>query len=261
MSTGTILYLVEGKQERSINEQIRSLTSLNNEEILPSGPTIVYGTCLYGLFQKVENYLLTDEDFHLFHLLDDFKKRNENNNISFDEISKDDISEIYLIFDYDPHVGNYDEEKIKRMCEIFDDEYTLGKLFINYPMIEVFRHCYKLVNCGQPIQESRTPLPRNGLGNYKSYVSQFEPTVMHIDCYETIKNVCRQTILKSNYLVNSTYSYPSNKDLVNQKRILNKQLSFEDNFHLLSGIPLLIHHYHRDEFLKEYLSIQQEPTT
>lgn len=35
MSKGTILYLVEGKQERSINEQIRSLTSLNDEELLP----------------------------------------------------------------------------------------------------------------------------------------------------------------------------------------------------------------------------------
>ncbi|QIO08078.1 hypothetical protein [Acinetobacter lanii] len=254
MSKGIILYIVEGKHESSVNNQIRLLTN-NNEDILPSGPSLVYGTCLYGLFKKVEEFLSTEEDFHIFHLLDHFQKRQENKNFPFNEIKKDDISEIYLIFDYDPHVGNYDENKIKKMCEVFSDEFHLGKLFINYPMVEVFRHCYKIIKCGQSILESRSPLPIVELENYKSHVAQCEPKQINIDCSETIKNVFKETILKSNHIVNSISHYPENKDSITQKLILDKQLSFKDDFYLLSGIPLLIHHYHRDDFLRKYLSI------
>jgi hypothetical protein len=253
MSTGTILYLVEGKQERSINEQIRSLTSIGDEEILPSGTTVVYGTCIYGLFKKVEEYISTGEEFDLFHLLQEIKERTENQKL--EEINKNDISEIYLIFDYDPHVSNFDEKKIQKMCEIFNDEYSFGKLFINYPMIEVFRHCYKLVKSGCSFLDERSPLSKSELTEYKKFVSQFEPTVKHIDCCDTLRRVFKETIFKSNNLVNSQYNYPTTKDLISQKNILEIQISLLEEFHLLSGIPLLIHHYHRDDFLKKYLSI------
>jgi len=259
MSSGIILYLVEGKKERSVNEQIRYLNSINNVEILPSGHTIVYGTCIYGLFKEVEKIIEEGEEFDLFNILKSTEKRPENNNLS--SISKDDVSEIYLIFDYDPHVGNFAEEKIRQMSAIFDDELNIGKLFINYPMIEVFRHCYKMAKLNIPFINQTCPLKIPKLSEYKKYVSAFNPEIKTMDCSMTLIKVFRETIFKSNYLINSEYCYPDNKNNINQKLILEKQLSLVEDYELLSGIPLLIHHYHRDEFLKEYLSIQQEPTT
>ncbi|MCE6237764.1 hypothetical protein [Acinetobacter pittii] len=259
MSSGIILYLVEGKQERSLNSQVRSLSNLNGIEILPDGYTIVYGTCIYGLFKEVEKFIDEDEDFDLFNILKGLEKRHENQNLP--EISKHDISEIYLIFDYDPHVGNFNEDKIKKMCEIFNDEYSTGKLFINYPMIEVFRHCYKMAKLDIPFINTTCPLAIVDLVNYKKYVSDFQPDIIHIDCTTTIKKVLKETILKSNLLINSQYSYPEDKSSINQKEILDKQISLIEDFHLLSGIPLLIHHYHRDEFLREYLLTPENEST
>lgn len=250
MSTGTILYLVEGKNERSINQQIRSI---NSPDILPPGHTIVYGTTIYGLFREVEKFIISGEQFDLFNILIGLENRIENK--SLEKITKHDVSEIYLIFDYDPHATNFSEEKIKKMCDIFNDELSIGKLFINYPMIEVFRHCYKLANLDIPFIDTRCPLPKAELHTYKKYVSAFKPEVQNINCNDTIKKVFKQTIFKSNNMLHSEYKYPEKKSFINQKSILDKQISFVEEFQLLSGIPLLIHHYHRDEFLKEYLSI------
>lgn len=259
MSSGVILYLVEGKKERSVNEQIRYLNSINDVEILPAGHTIVYGTSIYGLFKEVEKFIEEDEEFDIFNILKSTEQRPENNNLS--SISKGDVSEIYLIFDYDPHVGNFAEEKIKKMSEIFNDEFSTGKLFINYPMIEVFRHCYKMAKLDIPFINQTCPIKISKLSQYKKYVSALNPEIKTMDCSITLKKVFRETIFKSNFLINSEYCYPSNKNNINQKLILEKQLSLVENYELLSGIPLLIHYYHRDEFLTEYLSIESEPTT
>ncbi len=258
MSTGIILYLVEGKKERTVNEQIRYLNQINNFEVLPSGPTIVYGTTIYGLFKEVEEYLADNIDFDLFPILTTLEARKENTNI--EHINKNDISEIYLIFDYDPHASNFSKEKIRKMCEIFNDEYTIGKLFINYPMIEVFRHCYKLTKSNISFTEAVYPLSKQHLLTYKNHVSSIYPEIQNMDCSNTLKKVIKDSILKSNLLINSEHKYPDNKSSIQQQYLLEKQLSYEESFHLLSGIPLLIHHYHRDEILINFLEISIEPT-
>lgn len=257
MSSGIILYLVEGKKERNLNEEIRGLNDIDEFELLPSGPTVVFGTTIYGLFREVEKYLEDDLEFDLFPILSTLESRSENSNL--EKFSKHDISEIYLIFDYDPHATNFSEEKVRKMCEIFNDEYTTGKLFINYPMIEVFRHCYKLTKSNMSFLEEVCTLPKSELKNYKKHVSSIYPEIKNMDCSDTLKKVIEHSILKSNYLVNSEHIYPEDKSKLDQQALLEKQLSYAENFHLLSGIPLLIYYYHRDQVLKEYLSNVKEP--
>ncbi|CAI3159407.1 hypothetical protein MWMV17_MWMV17_03207 [Acinetobacter calcoaceticus] len=247
MSNGVILYLVEGKKERSVTSQIRSLNEFCGFDILPSGNSIVYGTTIYGLFKEVKKYLQEGIEFDLFPILKKLANRPENEEI--DILSKHDISEIYLIFDYDPHATNFSQDKIKAMCEVFNDEQTIGKLFINYPMVEVFRHCYKLIKAEELFFEKTCPLPINQLSNYKNYVSSIHIDITNMDCPHTLKKVISDTIIKTNFLVNNILEYPINKSSIQQELILEKQLSYSDDFHLLSGIPLLIHYYHRHEIL------------
>lgn len=59
--------------------------------------------------------------------------------------SRDDFSEIYLFFDYDGHNCNLSATDpdgtavLGEMLETFDNETELGKLYINYPMVEAIR--------------------------------------------------------------------------------------------------------------------------
>jgi hypothetical protein len=254
MSGGVILYLVEGKKERSVTNQISSLNKISEFEILPSGTSIVYGTSIYGLFQEVQKYLEDKIEFDLFPILNGLSRRSENNDIKdIATLSRNDISEIYLIFDYDPHVTNFSQDKIKVMCDVFNDEQTIGKLFINYPMIEVFRHCYKLIKAEKLIFEQTCPLPIKQLTRYKNHVSSIYPEIKTMECPVTLKKVIRDTIIKSNFLLNEELTYPESKFSIKQGLLLEKQLFYCENFHLLSGIPLLIHYYHRHEELKEIL--------
>ncbi|TOP22640.1 hypothetical protein CGH19_24830, partial [Vibrio parahaemolyticus] len=49
-------------------------------------------------------------------------------------------------FDYDAHVPNSSNEKIKELLNFFSEETDKGKLFISYPMIESMKCISDLSN-------------------------------------------------------------------------------------------------------------------
>lgn len=55
------------------------------------------------------------------------------------QYTRDQISEIYLFFDYDGHATKADDKHIMDMLEFFDNETEEGKLYISYPMVEAFK--------------------------------------------------------------------------------------------------------------------------
>ena len=44
------------------------------------------------------------------------------------------------MFDFDPHDPQYSDAKIRKMMTFFSESTTMGKLYINYPMVEAFYH-------------------------------------------------------------------------------------------------------------------------
>ena len=66
-------------------------------------------------------------------------------------MTRDDFSEVYLLFDYDTHQTNLgrkdDVDAVAQMLESFDNETENGKLYISYPMVEALRD-YKPGICG-----------------------------------------------------------------------------------------------------------------
>ncbi len=54
------------------------------------------------------------------------------------------FTDIYLVFDFDPHVPRYSKEKIIEMNKYFNNATENGKLYINYPMIESFKHIHSI---------------------------------------------------------------------------------------------------------------------
>lgn len=49
-------------------------------------------------------------------------------------------SDILLIFDLDPQEPQFSENKIERMLNYFVESSDMGKLYLNYPMVEAFYH-------------------------------------------------------------------------------------------------------------------------
>lgn len=125
-----ILLVFEGeKTERLIFE---SFTQFYFQDL---GNTVIYGVyCgeIYSLYHKMSK----DPDLDLFSII----KERQQNKDRLAEISKDDVSEIFLFFDYDGHAPAADDEIIRQMLEHFNEETENGRLYLSYPMVEAFKH-------------------------------------------------------------------------------------------------------------------------
>ncbi len=94
-----------------------------------------FGTLIYNLYER-----LTEDDFGdiILTLLE--TETNHVKKVELERLSKIAFTNIYLIFDFDPHNIKYTPEKIKEMDDYFNDSTDVGKLYINYPMLESFKH-------------------------------------------------------------------------------------------------------------------------
>ena len=125
-----ILMLVEGAKT-----DVRLMEHLLNIYGIGENHTIVsYYTNIYTLY----NEMFCDnkpEEIELRQLLKE-RERDPNRKLIFDE----DYSDILLIFDLDPHAPDFSADKIQEMSGYFVESTNMGKLYINYPMVEAFYH-------------------------------------------------------------------------------------------------------------------------
>lgn len=71
----------------------------------------------------------------------DRKKEIEDIQKNIDTLSTVEFEDIFLIFDYDPHVTNFDKDKLLELLRLFNCSHNgKGKLYINYPAFESFKH-------------------------------------------------------------------------------------------------------------------------
>jgi len=94
-----------------------------------------YETNIYVLMNQLFEDGEIDKDLDLLRLL---KSQDvpESKRIRKDE----NFTDIYLIFDLDPQDPGADFNLLRKMLRFFDDSSVRGKLFINYPMMQSFRH-------------------------------------------------------------------------------------------------------------------------
>ncbi len=129
-SKSKILMLVEGAKT-----DVKLMNHLLNIYGISTNHTIVsYNTNIYTLYNEMfrEN---APEEIDLLQMLKEHEQDPEKK-LVFDER----YSDILLIFDLDPQDPGFSAEKIKRMSEYFVESSDMGKLYINYPMVEAFYH-------------------------------------------------------------------------------------------------------------------------
>lgn len=125
-----ILVLVEGaKTDFKLMQHLFEIYGIsNNHEIIP------YNTNIYTLYNEV----FRDNDPDSLDILQVLKEH--ENDPEKKRLFDYRYSEVLLIFDLDPQDSQYSPEKVHHMIHYFTESSDMGKLYLNYPMVEAFYH-------------------------------------------------------------------------------------------------------------------------
>jgi hypothetical protein len=204
-----------------------------------------FNTHIYTLWDEVRN----DEYLDLLEII---RERNERNRTELANIKRDDVSQIFLFFDYDGHVKEASDETIKEMLAHFNDETENGKLYISYPMVEALKHLGNGADFKDTVVDAKDKIVcQERQANYKQLVS-------NLTIYQNLtvlsKNHWHHIILentkKANFIVNEIWDKPEYDEVItvlNQTNIFNHQLQKYIDSHkkvaVLSPFPLFIIEY------------------
>ena len=125
-----ILVLVEGKKtDYQLMDRLLRIYGISNSHEIVS-----YNTNIYVLY----NEMFRDGDPASMDTLQTLKEheRDPEKKKLFDER----YSDILLIFDLDPQDPAFSADKILEMASFFVESSDMGKLYLNYPMVEAFYH-------------------------------------------------------------------------------------------------------------------------
>lgn len=211
MATSSILLIVEGeKTEPAL------LGSLLNKFQM-TAEFVVFKTNIYALYKilKKANFMLNIKDVLIAKYPGEKQKLSRN------------FTYTYLVFDCDAHHPRRNETrnrkqifmdnfyKLEEMSKHFTDETdpTIGKLYINYPMIESFRDCDNFFDKNYSMRSFSIYQT-----NYKKWVGQRKLCGRSIDKFtkDEFSKLMLQNIYKANEVMTSSWSKPSYGDYKKQ---------------------------------------------
>lgn len=128
----------------------------------------VYGTNIYQLYDDIvkeygEEWAEAEDDIDLPFVI---CKKQYPDGLRY----KTDFINIILVFDYERHDTEFSEKKILEMQKYFVDAADMGKLYINYPMIESYQHLHGLPD--RDFAERKIPVSLQPGKKYKSLVKK-----------------------------------------------------------------------------------------
>ena len=241
----------EKTEKQIINNLENNFTTFSNKIIFLS-----YKANIYNLFREIEE----DEDIDIISLLKEKqikanKIRNDVENIDVSNINSDDISQIYLFFDYDGHTENASDEEIVKMLNKFDNETENGKLYISYPMVEALKH---LLKNKVEIENYIVKIKENN--NYKNFVSKNSDfTDLRKFKFEDWGFIISENLKRCLFLFEiKNFNYEIYSKRIDQESIFNKQLdkyiSKEEKVLVLSAFPFFLIEYFGEEFFSLIVS-------
>lgn len=134
------LLIVEGDHEK--NKLFWLLFKCFPELEIDTDDVWIYGTNIYMLYADIvkeygSEWAESGDDIDLPFVI---SKKKHPDSLCY----KNDFKNIILVFDFERHDTNFSERKIKEIQRCFIDETDMGKLYINYPMIESYQHLKSL---------------------------------------------------------------------------------------------------------------------
>lgn len=160
------LIIVEGRHEK--NKLFWLIFKCFPEIDIEIDDVWIYGTNIYLLYEDIvkEYGIEWAEDGEDIDLPFVISKKHCPDSLSY----KKDFKNIILVFDYERHDTNFSERKIEQMQKCFDDVADMGKLYINYPMIESYLHLKALPD--YEYAERKIPVTLHPGKKYKALVEK-----------------------------------------------------------------------------------------
>lgn len=170
------LLIVEGNHEK--DKLFRLIFQCFPEINIDMDNVWVYGTNIYILYNDIvkEYGLHWSEEKIDIDLPFVISKKKNFNQLQY----KDDFTNIILVFDYERHDINFSERKILEMQNSFLDMTDMGKLYINYPMIESYQHLKSIPDIDYA--ERKIPVSFQPGKKYKGLVKK-ETIIDKIVCF------------------------------------------------------------------------------
>ena len=139
-----ILFVFEGKDDKTYFESIKRLFFPAKSDTF----VCTYNSNIYSLYTKLKSHDALNEMLEVDTVSVLKEILLEKGDETLKDIREDEVSEIYLFFDYDFQENSRTlEENNSRLSELLDyftDETGKGKLYINYPMVESLRYTKEL---------------------------------------------------------------------------------------------------------------------
>lgn len=234
MNKEIILLICEGEsREKALFESIKE--NFYKEQRIEFFP---YRTNIYQLYGKLKEDEFETDVYDV--LLEKAKEVGKEAELL--RIDRKKISSIYLFFDYDGHDSNATDEKLSEMLQRFDNETEMGKLYINYPMVESLRHLKNTEDCSRNCcVDAKTNIHYKGISAQGDYndISKYTKDSWYKFIHH---NVC-----KGSCLLNGTFAYPEFEEYSKnflQENIFKQQLKRfivpHGKVMILSTIPLFL---------------------
>ena len=216
---------------------------------------------IHMLFQRIAQELQATPYLDIIEMMREHSKTAAE---KLQGLCRDNFEGIYLFFDFDPQDSNYNEENLKLLFEIFDNETVNGKLYISYPMIEAIRDLKFNDSCRR-----RCSYQLSSEMTYKKTVSDMtEFTDFGLYDFDKWKLIFQHAVRKANCIVFETdlancgasYILPEREifiEKVTQSAIYRAQLNkFVANKEVavLSSVPLFLLEYKCRKFWKGFLA-------
>ena len=129
-----ILVIVEG--EKTEKQLMHRMCKEYGIDILDN-QIYCYTTNIYDLYDRIFKDSLDEiEDLDFLLALKEKGINEENKDI----LTSNNYSDVLLMFDYEPQDHQFSIDKIEFMLEYFSESTENGKLYINYPSVESFKH-------------------------------------------------------------------------------------------------------------------------
>lgn len=145
------------------------------------------------------------------------------------------FSAIYLIFDFEPQDAQYSDEEIKDILSIFNDETSgLGRIYINYPMVEAYYHLEKLPD--DNYNNRKISLVNLSGKTYKKLVNTTTCIKKNKYTEKHTSHIIMHNYNKARFIINSE------EKEVDYNKILEKQLEIKkenNEIYVLSTLALL----------------------
>lgn len=211
-----ILFICEGaKTEKKFCNLIIDKYFIQNHK---QKEYVAFGTNIYGLYDEMSS----DAGLDIVELIKE-KAKAKGDIYNYNKLNAGGFSEVYLIFDFDFQAPQYSDDKIKSMLQFFNNETENGKLYINYPMIESFKHFKSL-----PDYEFNTyKVCKSECLTYKEYINDISKIVHFTDIDENIlKIIVKQNLDKFYFIVGcKNRDYFTYLTELSQEELLGCQLS------------------------------------